>query len=1020
MTNRVFHVISNTHWDREWRFPYQRNRQMLVDMLDEVLHILDTEPDYKAYHLDSQSVMVTDYLEARPHKKEQLIRLVREKRLLIGPWYTLPDEYMAGGENLIRNLLRGIEICEKHGGASRVGYSPFSWGQISQLPQIYREFGISLIMFYRGINSLDSPKAEFIWEGADGTRSLSSRFSTWPRYNFYFYVYRPVVHGEQPGDIEYKWGGGGTPFHLAGPDDAGDDYFMTKSRNGYTPENIREAVGKIIRDQADDFTTRHVIWMEGHDSSGPNRKTVQLLRDIRKEFPELDVRHSTLEEYAQLLAEEADPGKLPVVTGERRSSQYDHRSANLYGYALSARMYLKQANFDAERRLQYYAEPLNSLMGAAGLDVNDRYPEMAWDLLLQNAAHDSIGGCSLDPIHEDMMARYRQSCQISDGIFHRAARYLSGRIALGAHPPDSIHLVILNTTQYTRSEVVEAMVDVPREQDTGRIRLVGPDGSHLPIQLIRREEVRPILEQPVNRPLYIDMIRYHLHVQSPEIPSMGFQTVVAEPVGEALGRDSRKISSEDSKTSSGDAAANPGIIVASEFNGIRQLENSRIRIRIHANGTFDITDKERAHTLRNQGWLYDEGEAGHAWVHTPIGPFVDTLDARPECVLIENGPLSAAVAIKHTLSLLPTLQSRKDALEKSQAANHTKSVDVPVDIRLTLRAGSSWPEIAVTVDNRVESHRLRIMFPLGFRAEHSWGEGQFDVVKRPVDRISSKEWVEQPMYDYPMHHFVDVADRNGGMAILVDGLKEYEVLHPDDIPFGSSPADSKAAETVTEDINPAVNDSDLKNQAGNSSAIKTPAGPRDICEGHILAITLLRSFEYRIPLASEVDYSGMKGTQCLGRQHYRMAVYPHAGDWHEGGVFEQAIRFNYGLRLFQSGRSDGDIKPGTSFLGIRPDALVFSALKKAEGAFVDEQGRSGSQEKSESQDQTHPHGSYVLRIYNPTDQPVDGEITFHFPVRRALQVTMEEKHICDLEVINGRTIKVQLSSRKIMSILLDM
>lgn len=861
MTDRVFHVISNTHWDREWRFPYQRNRQMLVEMLDDVLHILDTEPDYKAYHLDSQSIMVTDYLEARPHKKEQLVRLVKEKRLLIGPWYTLPDEFMTGGENLIRNLLRGIEICEKHGGASRIGYSPFSWGQISQLPRIYREFDISLIMFYRGINSLDSPKAEFIWEGADGTRTLSSRFSTWPRYNFYFYVYRPVVHGEQPGDIEYRWGGGGIPFHPAGPDSTGDDYFMTKSKNGYTPGNIREAVEKIIREQADDFTTRHVIWMEGHDSSGPNRKTVQLLRDIRKEFPELDVRHSTLEEYAQLLAEEAVHGKLPVVTGERRSSQYDLRSANLYGYALSARMYLKQANFDAERRLQYYAEPLNSLMGAAGMDVNDRYPEMAWDLLLQNAAHDSIGGCSLDPIHEDMMARYRQSCQISDGIFHRAARYLSGRINLGAHPPDSIHLVMLNTTQFARSEVVEAVVDVPRDQDTGRIRLIGPDGSHLPIQLIHREHARPILEQPVNRPLYIDMVRYHLYVQSPEVPSMGFQTVLAEPVGEALGQDSsagsgtgsessiestsessfevgsgtmasegsaretaigsgsmsadgsgmdaakgiRNIHSDDSEINAEDAAAKPENLIASESSDNLQLENSRIRIRVHANGTFDITDKARDHTMHNQGWLYDEGEAGHAWVHTPIGPFVDTLDALPECEVIENGPLSAAVTIRHILSLPPSLQSRKDALEKNPAGNHTKSVDVPADasvdvpvdvpadvpvdvlvdvpveIRLTLRAGSLWPEIAVTVDNRAESHRLRIMFPLGFRAEHSWGEGQFDVVKRPVDRISSKEWVEQPMYDYPMHHFVDVADQNGGMAILVDGLKEYEVLHPDDI-----------------------------------------------------------------------------------------------------------------------------------------------------------------------------------------------------------------------------------------------
>jgi alpha-mannosidase len=63
---RIFHVISNTHWDREWRYPYQKNRQMLVKMMDNLLDILENEPDYKAFHLDSQSVVLTDYLEIRP------------------------------------------------------------------------------------------------------------------------------------------------------------------------------------------------------------------------------------------------------------------------------------------------------------------------------------------------------------------------------------------------------------------------------------------------------------------------------------------------------------------------------------------------------------------------------------------------------------------------------------------------------------------------------------------------------------------------------------------------------------------------------------------------------------------------------------------------------------------------------------------------------------------------------------------------------------------------------------------
>jgi hypothetical protein len=148
----------------------------------------------------------------------------------------------------------------------------FHGDKFRSCPQIYKEFGIELIMFYRGINSLEAPKAEFIWEGADGTTALASRFSTMPRYNFYFYIYRPVVHNETPWDIEHPWNKGGVLFHFADEKLYNEDFFMAKYPDNYYAENIRPAVEDAINKQADDFTTPHVIWMEGHDSSGPNEK----------------------------------------------------------------------------------------------------------------------------------------------------------------------------------------------------------------------------------------------------------------------------------------------------------------------------------------------------------------------------------------------------------------------------------------------------------------------------------------------------------------------------------------------------------------------------------------------------------------------------------------------------------------------------------------------------------------------------------------------------------------------------
>src|SRR5512147_1039073 len=81
------HFISNTHWDREWRFSMQRTRHMLVYMLDMLLDIFEKNPDYKSFHLDSQTVPLLDYLEIRPDRAELIKKYVNEKRLYVGPWF---------------------------------------------------------------------------------------------------------------------------------------------------------------------------------------------------------------------------------------------------------------------------------------------------------------------------------------------------------------------------------------------------------------------------------------------------------------------------------------------------------------------------------------------------------------------------------------------------------------------------------------------------------------------------------------------------------------------------------------------------------------------------------------------------------------------------------------------------------------------------------------------------------------------------------------------------------------------
>ena len=141
LKNNIF-VVSLTHWDREWRFPFEKTRMLLVEMIDSMLELLDKDPDYQCFHLDGQTILLEDYCEVRPENAEKLRQYIEQGRIMIGPWYVLPDENQVSGESLVRNFLYGQLIHGRvFGNACRV-YGPGDvFGHPNQLSQIARKAG---------------------------------------------------------------------------------------------------------------------------------------------------------------------------------------------------------------------------------------------------------------------------------------------------------------------------------------------------------------------------------------------------------------------------------------------------------------------------------------------------------------------------------------------------------------------------------------------------------------------------------------------------------------------------------------------------------------------------------------------------------------------------------------------------------------------------------------------------------------------------------------------------------------
>src|SRR5262245_45319042 len=169
VTPRHLVVVPHTHWDREWYRTREEFRHRLVRLVDALLDLLERDPEFRHFTLDGQTIVLDDYLEVRPAARSRIERQVRAGRLVVGPWYVLPDEWLVSGEALIRNLRLGQARAAAFGASMPVGYVPDQFGHVGQLPQILAGVGLDCAVLWRGVpRELD--ETLFHWEAPDGTR----------------------------------------------------------------------------------------------------------------------------------------------------------------------------------------------------------------------------------------------------------------------------------------------------------------------------------------------------------------------------------------------------------------------------------------------------------------------------------------------------------------------------------------------------------------------------------------------------------------------------------------------------------------------------------------------------------------------------------------------------------------------------------------------------------------------------------------------------------------------------------
>lgn len=898
---RKIHVIPHSHWDREWYFTTSRSKVYLMKDLGDVLNTLENDPEFKYFMVDAQGSLLDDYIKWRPQDKERISKLVNEGRLVIGPWYTQTDQLVISGESIVRNMYYGMKRCESFGKYMNVGYVPDSFGQSGNMPQIYRQFGIEDTLFWRGVSDDMVKHTDYNWRGDDG----SVVFTTQIPFGYYI--------------------GGNIP---EAPEE--NDEFWKK-------ECFEKAGGRSA--------TRHIYFPNGFDQAPVRTNLPQLVQERNEKDPENEYVISCIEDYIKDVKSE-NP-ELEEVQGELVIAKHMRIHKSIF----SSRSDLKVMNTQIQNYVTNVMEPLLTI----SYNLGNEYPHEAvaeiWKLLFENAAHDSIGSCISDTANEDVYVRYKQARDIAVNLVELHSRLISTNVKNDA----DMTFTVLNTLPQKRKDTVIVKTYVPG----GKFAIIDENGNDVEYTIIKSRDLTDyVLSQTImldpSRKFYVpdQVLEVTMAIKANDVPALGYVQY-----------------SIDTKKDSHKETADKKV-----------LENEYYAIEVEENGSLTIVDKANNVTYKNQGILVENGDDGDSFNYSPPRKDMEVFSNESKCTVKISGSDIYDQAEIHFDMVVPA--------DLDERAEGKVSVTMPVDMTVALRKDSKVIDFNVKVDNKGLSHRLCVLFDSQIVSAFNYADQQFGLIKRPnyyekemklyMESMNNKTekkagiqelanwandqstWQEPPISIEPTQSYVSLTDGKTGIAVIPQGVREYEVLD-----------DSKIRLTLFRTYG-FMGKENLIYRPGRASGeriIETPAAQ------------LLKEMEFNFGFTSYAGDINDSDIDTLAKQYNtNMEVYTYA-------------EFLNGRLIFSQREIDGENAKIHSLFETEGN-LVVSAVKKAE-----------------------EDDGYIIRLYNGKDHKnLDDKIKFNFDIKEAYYTNLKEEKTEEIKVENNTISVKELSHCKFVTI----
>jgi len=744
------HYISGTHWDREWYRPYQEYRMLLVGLIDGLLELMEEDGAFRYFQMDGQTCVMEDYLEIRPENRDRLAALIREGRILIGPWYTMPDLFCPDDESLVRNLLMGRRISREWGVEPMpVGFICDMFGHPSQMPQIFAGFGIRDIVMGRGTNEFDTPMF-FEWQSPDGSKALTYKLQDRMGYGA-FALPRAIMEG-----------GAGVAAEQM-PDRAA--YLADMKEAGDCPEAVQAVserwgatvLAGYIRHETGRANVPVVAVMDTMDHIPPAADVAKYLRLIREGCPDVSPAHSTLPAFFGAVRQAArEP--LPVRNGELRDPSRDKCDyLYLIPNCVSARVRLKQANDAAAGLLECWAEPMlafTRMVAPARCTELLPYLRVAWKQVLGNHAHDSICGCSIDQVHRDMMGRFDQAAVIGRQLREQALAALTADGVDLAAGDDVFTVTIVNPLPCRRDGVSVFDIDLPvdypatmhegfRTQDLKAFTLEDADGVPVAYQ---RLAFRPVMNErsKLAKYCFISDGQFTRYTVAAEVvlPACGFKSLRVKP------------------------SKMPVRTVGSLRTGPVSAENEFLGVVIEGNGTLTLTDKAGDAVYRDLLVFEDRSEIGDGWFHGhSLNDSRILSSASPAQVeVVHDGPQQVTFRVRLRLSL----PARYDWHCQAPSCERR---DLQITSEITLAKGAKSVSVSTVVENNIEDHQLQLLLPTDVaEADTYLAHTGYDIVRRPISLDArTSGWQEMDIVEKPFQSVQAVAGEGRGLVFISGG-----------------------------------------------------------------------------------------------------------------------------------------------------------------------------------------------------------------------------------------------------------